>query len=129
MAVVSRQQVFLTGTLPPSRVKKFTSLFRLQTQETRVIRNKCTRDNLKYDYIDTDVEFRCPRLVKEMVAKAKTHQRRAIIFILSRLKCNYLAFALNIPKFYAYMTPKSRKSAIDTWTSKYGAIVATTAMA
>ncbi|KAI0448463.1 P-loop containing nucleoside triphosphate hydrolase protein [Xylaria acuta] len=129
MDQVSPRQIFLTGTLPPSRVDEFKSKLRLLSDPLQIIRNKCTRDNLKYDYINMDPDMQCPELVHEMVQRTKQQGRRAIIFVLSKVECEDLSHKMSIPKYYSGLPQDDLTNAINTWKADKGAIVATTAMA
>ncbi|KAI8944823.1 hypothetical protein F4801DRAFT_169657 [Xylaria longipes] len=129
MDQVSPRQIFLTGTLPPTREDEFKSKLRLMNEPLQIIRNKCTRDNLKYDYINMDPDLQCPELVYDMAEQAKKQGRRAIIFVLSKVECEDLSHKMNIPKYYSGLPQVELTAAIDTWKADKGAIVATTAMA
>ncbi|KAF2969220.1 hypothetical protein GQX73_g4329 [Xylaria multiplex] len=128
MDMVSRRQIFLTGTMPPSRLTEFKTKVGLSSRDSTIIRNKCTRDNLKYDYINLDPDLQCPQLVTDMAEQARDQGRRAIIFVMSRVECEDIARRLSAPQVYSGLSGDELTAAIKTWDKNKGPIVATTAM-
>ncbi|KAI1114815.1 hypothetical protein F5Y14DRAFT_461194 [Nemania sp. NC0429] len=60
--LVSHRQIYLTGTLLPSEQPEFLTRVRVEPTTT-IFRAPTVRDNLRYEYVNVDVEFSCPNLI------------------------------------------------------------------
>ncbi|KAI0547238.1 hypothetical protein F4679DRAFT_374947 [Xylaria curta] len=113
MDLVSCRQLYLTGTLPPSEQAEFFKRLRLDP-DTAVIRAPTVRENLRYEYVNADIEFSCPDLIQDLITKVTAQGQRAIVFTMSKIDCNLLAAKLSIPRYHRNMSPKEQAESLDT---------------
>ncbi|KAI1108048.1 hypothetical protein F5Y14DRAFT_457466 [Nemania sp. NC0429] len=94
MDLVSRRQVYLTRTLPPSEQSEFLKKLQLKPTTT-IIQAPTVRNNLRYEYVNADGQ-------------------RAIIFTLSKVDCNLLSEKLQLPKHHGEIGPQEQQKSLRT---------------
>ncbi|KAF3068380.1 ATP-dependent DNA helicase Q-like 3 [Daldinia childiae] len=130
---ISHRQLFITGTLPPSQQSLFMKRLGLDhpnsAEQLIVLRNKTTRDNIRYEYMDVEIHTDLPQVLRDLITTVTEQKRRAILFSMSTAECDTRALTLGIPSYHRKMSPQEQAKALDMWNQNRGAISASTSLA
>ncbi|KAI0377894.1 hypothetical protein F5Y04DRAFT_167388 [Hypomontagnella monticulosa] len=125
---VSHRQIYMTGTLPPTRQHDFLTLLRLtpvDPEKATILRYPTTRDNLRYIYVDEAVQLEIPDFVVALVEDVTASGGRSLIFCPSQDMCASVGSRLNIPAYHRGKTDPELEEVMNLWTEIGGALACT----
>jgi superfamily II DNA helicase RecQ len=109
--------LFLTGTLPPKRIRDWLEVLGLERNDLSVIREGTVRRNLRYEVLDYDVREGIEFLVELVERKRREYGKggKILVFGGSVERCEVLGKRLGCLVFHASIGSDGKKKVLEEW--------------